>query len=189
MKEKPTALCWAARITSLTTGGIFAAWAFLVLAVARGVVNKPGSSTVIGGVAALFKLANAGPFLCHLLGIVALGVAFDVVATLFMKQERKVSYRSCLSGVLSAYGGYALFAFSITYLFRYEYWTAVGLSKVLHHIFVSGSFAALTAMVAVPLGYWVGLYGERLALHRPRWVYSSALLASVLLWSIGHIGG
>lgn len=30
-------------------------WAFFLLAVARGILNKPGSSTAIGGIATLFK--------------------------------------------------------------------------------------------------------------------------------------
>jgi hypothetical protein len=166
-----------------------AAWAFLILAVARGVLNKPGSSAAIGALAAMFKLVNAGPFLCHLLGIFALGVAFDLVATLLIGDERTVSYRTAAAGLASAYGGYALFALTITYGIRYSYWIAGGLPKVLNHILVGGSFAALTAVVAVPLGYWLGLRGEALALRRPRWAYSGALLASVVFWSLGRIAG
>ena len=48
--------------------------AIFMLAIARGIVNKPGSSTVIGVIAVLFKLANAAPFHCHLLGIFMVGV-------------------------------------------------------------------------------------------------------------------
>lgn len=65
-KEVPYASVW------------LSAWAFLVLAVARGVVNKLGSSTAVGAIAAIFKLVNAAPFFCHLLGIFMLGLAFDV---------------------------------------------------------------------------------------------------------------
>lgn len=165
------------------------AGAFFVLAVARGMLNKPGSSIVIGTFAAGFKLVNAAPFFCHLLGIFILGLAFDIVSTVLLKQERKFSYRSAVSGAVSAYGGYALFALVITYVVRYEYWTIGGLAKVLHHIFVSGSFAALTAVVAVPLGYWLGLNGGIMAEHRPRLAFSGAVVILVVLWTLGGVVG
>lgn len=145
------------------------AWAFFVLAVARGVINKPGTSTAIGAIAVLFKLINTSPFFCHFLGIFALGVAFDIAATLLIKHERKIICRNSFSGVVGAYVGYPLFALVITYIVRYEIWTIVGSAKVLHHIFVSGSFAALAAIVIVPLGYWIGVSGEILAQRHPRW--------------------
>ena len=44
-----------------------AAWAFFMLAIARGVLNKPGSSTVIGIFAVIFKLANTAPCFCHII--------------------------------------------------------------------------------------------------------------------------
>ena len=106
-----------------------------------------------------------------------------------MKRERKVSLRSSLSGILSAYGGYALFALIITYIVRYKYWTAGGLPKVLHHIFISGSLAALLAIAAVPLGYWIGVNGIAAAERRPRWAYAGALVALILLWTMGRIVG
>lgn len=168
---------------------MLAAWAFLVLAVGRGILNKPGTSTFIAVFAVLFKLANAAPFFCHLLGIFTLGLAFDIFSTLLMRNERRVSYRNCLSGALSAYGGYSLFALVITYLVRYEYWTAGGLPKVLHHIFVSGSFAALLAVVIVPLGFWIGVNGGILAEHRPRWTYAGAIAALIFLWIFGIAAG
>jgi len=165
------------------------AWAFFVLAVARGVLNKPGSSTVIGIFAVVFKLVNAAPFFCHLLGIFILGLVFDIVSTVLLKHERKVSYRSAVSGVASAYGGYALFSLVITYVIRYEYWSVGGLAKVLHHIFVIGSFAALMAIVAVPLGYWIGVNGGTKMECHSRLAYSGVLAALVVLWTLGRIAG
>jgi len=168
---------------------MLAAWAFLVLAVGRGILNKPGTSTLIAVFAVLFKLANVAPFFCHLLGIFSLGLVFDIFSTLLMRGERKVSYRNSLSGALSAYGGYALFALVITYLVRYEYWIAGGLPKVLHHIFVSGSFAALLAVMVVPLGFWIGVNGGVLAERRPRWTYAGTVAALVFLWALGKVAG
>ena len=171
------------------TSVLLSAWALLMLAMGRGIVNVPGSSTAIGAFAALFKLVNAAPFFCHLLGIFALGIAFDVAATLLMKKTRKFSFRSLLTGVISVYGGYALFALLITYIIRYDVWTQGGLPKVLNHIFVSGSYAALTGLVAVPLGFWVGINGEVFAERRPRWAYAGAIVALVVIWALGRIVG
>ena len=165
------------------------AWALFVLAVGRGVLNKPGSSTVIGAVAVIFKVVNTTPFFCHLLAIFLLGLAFDIASSLLMKHERKISYRSSISGAVSAYGGYAFFALVITYIVRYEYWTVEGLAKVLHHIFVSGSFAALMAIIVVPLGYWIGINGETMVERRPRWTYAGTLVVLVVLWTLGRVAG
>jgi len=168
---------------------ILAAWAFIIMAIARGIVNKPGSSTVIGIVAVIFKLANAAPFFCHLLGIFALGLAFDVFSSLLMKNERKISFRSSLTGALSAYSGYALFAIVITYIVQYKYWIAGGLPKVINHIFIGGSLAAIAAVVLVPLGYWVGINSENLFERRPVWTYAGTLMGVVLLWTLGRFVG
>jgi len=168
---------------------ILAAWAFIVMAVARGIVNKPGSSIVIGIVAVIFKLANAAPFFCHLLGIFALGLAFDVFSSLLMKNERKISFRLSLTGALSAYSGYALFAIIITYIVQYKYWIAGGLPKVLEHIFVGGSLAAIGAVVLVPLGFWIGINSENLFERRPVLTYAGTLMGVVLLWTLGRFVG
>jgi hypothetical protein len=162
------------------------AWAFFVLAMGRGLVNKPGSSTAIGGIAALYKLINAAPFFCHLLGIFFLGLTFDVFASVLIKKERKKSFWCALSGAISAYSGYALFALVITYIVRYDPWVTGGWPKVSHHIFVGGSYAALTALFAVPLGYWLGVNGWILAGRRSRWAYAGALVALAALWTLGR---
>jgi hypothetical protein len=166
-----------------------AGWAFFILAVARGVVNKPGSSSLIGAIATLFKLINVAPFICHLLGIFMLGVTFDMMASLLLKKERKISWRSPSTGILASYSGYALFAFVITYIVRYEIWVAGGLSKVMHHIFVNGSVAAAVAAVVVPLGYLVGVSSNELTERRPRMVYAGTIAGVIFLWILGRFIG
>lgn len=165
------------------------AWAFFVLAMGRGLVNKPGSSTAIGGIAALYKLINAAPFFCHLLGIFFLGLTFDVFASVLIKKERKKSFWCALSGAISAYSGYALFALVITYIVRYDPWVTGGWPKVSDHIFIGGSYAASTALLAVPLGYWLGANGWVVAKRRPGWAYAGALVALVVLWTLGKFIG
>ena len=61
--------------------------ALFLLAISRGMINKPGSSTLIGIFAVLFRLANTAPSYCHLLGIFLLGATFDVFASLLIKNE------------------------------------------------------------------------------------------------------
>lgn len=166
-----------------------AAWAFLILAVARGVVDRPGSSTVIGAVAMLFKLVNASPFICHLLGIFMLGLAFDIAATLLGRSGRRFSFRNMLTGIVSAYGGYAFFALSITYIVRYDIWVQGGWPKVAHHMFISGSIAALVAAVVVPIGYYLGTGSLSLQAKRPRWLYAGTMAGVALLWILGRLAG
>ena len=165
------------------------AWALLVLGLARGVLNKAGTSTIIGAVAALFKLVNTAPFFCHLLGIFCLGLVFDIITSIVMKNERKVSYRASLSGILSAYGSFTLFALVMTYIIRYEFWVSGGLAKVMNHIFMSGSLTALTAVILVPLGFWAGIRGSTAGESRPRWACTGIFTVSVILWALGRIAG
>lgn len=162
-------------------------WAVFVLGMARGILNKPGSLAAVGVIAALYKLANASPFFCHLLGIVFLGVAFDLASNLIAKDERRISFRLSFAGIAGAYGGYASFALIVTYIIRYEYWISGGLPKVLDHIFINGSLAALTAAFVFPLGCWMGRRGEKFAERSPGWAYSGAALLSLILWSVGRL--
>jgi hypothetical protein len=168
---------------------LLATFAFFVLAIARGILNKPGSSTIIAVFASFFKLANAAPFFCHLLGIFFLGLAFDVFSSILIKNDRKTNYKIFIAGALSAYGGYALFALVITYIVRYEFWTLGGLPKVINHIFVSGSFSALVAMLIVPLGFRIGINSRILEERNPRWIYAGVAAALAIIWTLGRIVG
>lgn len=164
-------------------------WAVFILAMARGVLNKPGSSTVIGLFAVIFKLANTSPFFCHLLAIFIIGLTFDVFSTVLMKYERRVFYRSSLSGLLTVYAGRALFALIATYIMRWEYWTTGGVAYIYEHIFVSGTFAALIAILVVPLGYSIGVNGIAVMERRPALSYAVVAMAVVCFCTLGRIIG
>jgi len=61
--------------------------AIFLLSFGRGAVNKSGSSTIVGGIACLYRLVNTGPFLCHLLGIFFLGLSFDAAASFIIRKQ------------------------------------------------------------------------------------------------------
>jgi hypothetical protein len=165
------------------------AFALIILGFARGLVNRPGSSTLIGALAALFKLVNAAPFWCHLLGIVFIGLVFDLGATVWMKRGRRRNLQAALTGVVTAYGGYALFAITITYIARFEPWLQGGLPRIMEHIFVGGSLAAIVGAVLVPLGYKIGLSSEMVVEGRRDWAFAGSLVVLVLLWTLGRVIG
>jgi hypothetical protein len=162
-------------------------WALVILSLGRGFLNKPGSSTLIGCVAALYRMVNAAPFFCHIWGIVFIGMAFDLASSLLMKEGRKFFLRSSLTGITSAYMGNALFALVMTWILRNEYWIAAGFPKALDHVFISGSFVAAAASGIVPLGYWLGRKVDGLGSLRTRWVYSTLTLLVLGLWTVVRI--
>jgi hypothetical protein len=163
--------------------------ALFLLAISRGMINKPGSSALIGTFAALFRLANTAPSYCHLLGIFLLGVTFDVFSSLLIKNKEQAPLKWGAAGMLSAFGNNALFALLITYVFRYEYWVVGGFSKVFHHIFVSGSIITVIAAFFVPLGFFVGKNGGVLFDRRPRWSSAGAILGSLAIWTVAKFLG
>jgi hypothetical protein len=166
------------------------AWALFVLAVSRGVLNRPGTSSAVGALAALYKLANAAPFFCHLLGIFFVGLVFDVFASLLLKRGRKAGWaRASLSGALSAYSGNALFAVLMTFVARYKYWVGDGLVKFSRHILISGSFTALAASLLVPLGLRVGESSGAFVLRRPRTAMAGAAALILVAWMLGRFVG
>jgi len=161
---------------------ILTVMAVFILALSRGMINKPGSSTLIGTFAILFRLANTAPSYCHLLGIFLLGATFDLFSSLWLKNEEKSPVKWGLTGAASAFLNNATFALMITYIFRYEYWVVGGWAKVSDHIFVSGSLSAMLAAILVPLGFLVGQNGGVLANRRPVWSYAGTILGSIALW-------
>lgn len=153
-----------------------------ILGISYSYMDRMGIPTLIALVAIGFRVVNAGPFYCHLLGIFMLGAGFDI--TTYLLRERKYSF---LTGPVSAWLGYALFAFAITYVFRYHYWTAVGLPKVLRHIGINGSLAASGSILTVYLGYKAGDKVESLFKLKPKIAYASFISITVLIWLGGLI--
>lgn len=150
----------------------------VILTFANVYFPRKGTATTIAGLAMLYKFLNAPFFACHLLGILLIGFCYDLALNIMKIRNRSVS------AVVTVYAGYSLFALMITYLARYEHWVQGGFGKVLNHIGVGGTIAALLCAIMVPLSY---RFTERLKLSLPTpFVYRRQLLpASVLFATAG----
>jgi hypothetical protein len=118
---------------------------FVILTIACAASPRPGMATLIASFAMLYKFLNAPFFACHLLGIVLMGVCYDVF---FQALKMRTAW---LAAALAAYTNYAAFALMITYVARYDHWVQGGFGNVLGHIGVEGSLAAVACAVFVPL--------------------------------------
>jgi len=171
------------------TAHILTATGILILAIARIIYNKPGSSLIIGIVAAMFKVLSLDFYACQMLAIVIEAASFDLLYSYLDKRISERNPARGLIGSISAYFGFAAFAFSITYIVRYSYWVTEGISKIKDYIFVTGSYAALASFPAVLIGGWIGrkLSPRLLSLEesRPVVYYSGAISLVVLCWLVG----
>jgi hypothetical protein len=156
---------------------------FVVLTFASFYFPQKGTATLVAAFAMLYKFLNAPFFACHLLGILVMGASYDLFFTVLKPRTR------WLSAAAATYLNYAVFAMMITYVFRYSYWADQGLSKVVRHIGIDGSIAALVCAVLVPLSYRLA---ERLKLNyatpfavRLQFVPGSLWAITVAAWAFG----
>jgi len=118
---------------------------FVILTFAGAYLPHRGTATLIASSALLYKFFNSPFFACHLLGILLMGVCYDVFFNTFrMKNAR-------WAAGLAAYANYAVFALMITYVARYPHWVQGGFPKILGHIAIDGSMAAIACVILVPL--------------------------------------
>lgn len=153
---------------------------FTVMTIAKAYFPQKGTGTLIAACAMLYKFLNVPFFACHLLGILMMGLCYDLFFSVF-----KIKSRS-LCAAAAVYLNYALFALMISYVFRYEYWVQAGFAGVLRHVGISGSMSALGCAVLVPLCFRLG---ERLKVNfvtpfnlRLQLVPGAVLAATVGLW-------
>ena len=120
---------------------------FVVLTFARAYFPQKGTAVLVAACAMLYKFLNEPFFACHLLGILLLGVCYEVFFSTSILKNRSIR------AAAAAYLGYALFALMITYVFRYDYWVQGGFGKVVSYVGIGGSIAALGCAVFVPLSF------------------------------------
>lgn len=157
--------------------------AFVILAFANVYMPRVGIATLVAAGAMLYKFLNVPFFACHLLGILLVGVCFDLLFSVFAIKNRSIS------AIAAAYLNYALFAIMITYVFRYEHWVHGGFTGVLRHIGISGSLTAVACAVLVPLAFQIAerLKANYKILFNLRWrlVPGGMSLAAIGLWVFG----
>lgn len=115
--------------------------------------ERRGTIILIAALAMLYKFLNTPFFACHLLGILLTGVCYELFFGVFKTKNK------ALGAAAAVYLSYISFALMITYVFRYEYWVQAGLAKILSHVGISGSIAALGCAAVVPLSF---RFGKRL---------------------------
>jgi hypothetical protein len=157
--------------------------AFIVLTFANVYLPRKGTATLIAAGGMLYKFLNVPFFACHLLGILLIGICFDLLFNVFAIKNRSIS------AVAAAYLNYALFAIMITYVFQYEHWVRGGFSSVLRHIGISGSLTAIFCAILVPLAFRIAerLKADYHVLFKFRWrlVSGGVSLAAIGLWVFG----
>lgn len=153
---------------------------FIVMTIAKVYFPQKGTATLIAACAMLYKFLNVPFFACHLLGILLMGLSYDLFFSVFKIKSR------WLSAAAAVYLNYTLFALLITYVFRYEYWVQGGFIEVLRHVGISGSMAALGCAVLLPVSFRLA---ERLKTNyatpfklRLQLVPGGVLAATVGLW-------
>jgi len=157
--------------------------AFIILTIAKVYFPKGYSATFIACVAMLYKFLNTPFFGCHLLAIFLLGLSYDLVSSLFKIKTK------ALIGLLATYLGYMLFAFTITYIFRYHYWIEEGLPRIVRYVGISGTLAALANFIAVPLSFNLGQSLKQRTINpfefKSRLATGSISLITFTLWLLG----
>jgi len=156
---------------------------FIILTFSRVYFAQRGTATLIAVCAMFYKFLNVPFFACHLLGIVLMGICYDLFFGIFRLKNR------ALCAAAATYLNYILFALMITYVFRYDHWVQAGFGKVLRHIWIGGSIAALGCAVFVPLSFRLGeqikaKFAVPLRL-RLRVALGGVSLVTVVLWVFG----
>jgi hypothetical protein len=123
---------------------------FGILTVAKVYLPGRGISTAIAAFAMLYKFLNEPFFACHLLGILLLGICYDLFFNVLTLKNRSICAATAI------YVNYTLFALMMVYVFRYKHWVEAGFPKVLNHIGIGGTLAALGCALVVPLSHRFG---------------------------------
>jgi hypothetical protein len=112
----------------------------LLLVLARLLYPKTGTSLVITAIALVFKMTNLGVMLCKPAALLALGVSFEVFASLVIAKNSFSYFRYALTPALAALAAFALFAGLETFIVKNPYWQ---MSRFTNYIIINGSLTAL----------------------------------------------
>lgn len=156
------------------------AWGILTLALARGILPRPGSSSLMALVAASYKILAGVTFPCAFAAVMAIGIFFDLLMTL---TERNSLWIKAPVAALSVYPSFLAFALIAAYGLKLGFWAEGGLPNIIRYVLVNGSWAALFSLGTAALGF----LGSRLIkkAEMPFWVpaglYGVGWFVTVLL--------
>jgi hypothetical protein len=165
---------------------ILALLGILILATARMVIRKPGSTLAIGTIAAGIKFLGLSQiFFCQIFAVMAQAAIFDLAFSLAEKKDwltRPVHLG--LVGFMGSYVNYVVFSLSQAYVFANPYWTERGLSGIFNWVLTSGSLAAVLSFLGIIAGVSLG---RKMVPAFTRWqeIREKAYGRGLLLLSLG----
>ena len=126
---------------------VVSAWGILILALARGILPRPGSSSLMALVAASYKLFAGITFSCAFAAVMAVGIFFDT--------EKRPGWIRTPIAALSVYPSFLAFALIAAHGLRLGFWAEGGLPNILRYVLVNGSWAALFSLGTAALGFFL----------------------------------
>jgi hypothetical protein len=160
----------------------------LLLSIARNLFPKTGTSLMIIAVAVLFKITDLGIHGCKVEGMVILGVAFEVFATLIIRKGRLEFYFFSIVSMLAALFAFAVFAMLQRYVIQNEFWNSPKFSE---YIFVKGPYTSMISAVISLLGVLVVkpliVWYDKIMAKNPYGVHGVLGLLIVVFWFIGYV--
>ncbi len=156
------------------------AWGILILALARGILPRLGSSSLMALVAASYKLLAGITFPCAFAAILALGIFFDLFMTI---TEKKPLWFRVPIAAASVYFSFLAFALIATYGLKLGFWAQGGLPNILRYTLVNGSWAALFSLGTAFVGFGLARLIKKadLPFWVPAGVYGMGWLVAVFL--------
>jgi hypothetical protein len=159
---------------------VVSAWGILTLALARGILPRPGSSSLMALVAASYKMLAGVIFPCAFAAVMAIGIFFDLFMTL---TEKRPGWIRTPIAALSVYPSFLAFALIAAYGLRLGFWAEGGLPNILRYVLVSGSWAALFSLGTAALGFFLSRLVKKADI--PFWVpvglYGAGWLLAIFL--------
>jgi len=160
----------------------------LFLSVGRYLFPGAGTSLLMIAVAVLFKITDLGIHGCKVEGMVMLGVAFEIFATLIIRKGKIKFYFFSIVCMLASLSAFAAFAVMQRYVFHNMFWDT---TKFSDHIFFRGPFTAMTSALfsllgAIAINPLIAWY-DKVLTKNPTAVYAAMSMLIVIFWFLGYI--
>jgi hypothetical protein len=136
----------------------------LILTIGRVLLNRAGSSIIIGLVVCAVKALSASCIPCMWGGIMAVAVSYDLLATFFLKTASWSPLKSSFLGMGVAALAAPLFIVWVLWVVPEPYWAEGGLPRVMDYLWTRGVPATLISTLSAPLGFVLAGYLKRFRL-------------------------